>query len=80
LIALRFVHRDEWEAELRHYGCFPLEGQGNLNTAEWWRMPWQTYPFTVPVESDGRIVQTDLDRLVLMIVAAAPDGTEFPLD
>ncbi len=78
MIAARFLHRNEWEPELRHYGCKPLEGKGKLNTAEWWQMPWQAYPFTVPIEEDGRLLQSDLDRLVMMILASAPEGSEFP--
>lgn len=80
MIAVRYVHREEWERELRRYGCKPLEGKGPLNTAEWWRMPWQPYPFTVPCESDGRMLQSDLDALQIMIVGSAPEGTEFPDD
>ena len=43
-------------------------------------MPWQEYPFTVPVEDDGRMLQAVLDRLTLIIVGSAPDGVEFPYD
>jgi len=78
LIALRFVSREEWEAELRRLGCKPLEGKGPLNTAEWWRMPWWPHIFTVPIEADGRIPQLDLDDLIAYIVSVAPPGTEFP--
>jgi hypothetical protein len=73
LIEARYVDRDEWERELRHYGCQPLEGKGPLNTAEWWRMPWQAWPFTVPVEADGRLLQSDLDELLMMILESAPE-------
>lgn len=78
MISHRFLSREEWEAELRFYGCKPLQGLGRLNTAEWWRMPWQSYPFTVPVEDDGRMLQSDLDGLVILIATTAPDGTTFP--
>jgi len=78
LNAARFLQRSEWEPELRFYGCKPLEGKGKLNTAEWWRMPWQAYPFTVPVESDGRLHQGAFDELLMMILQSAPEGTEFP--
>ena len=70
---VRFVPREEWEAELRYYGCEPLAGKGKLNTAEWWRMPFQAYPFTVPCEADGRMPQSALEDRVLKILAAAPD-------
>lgn len=78
LIAARLLAREAWEPELRFYGCTPLAGKGKLNTAEWWRMPWQDYPFTVPVEEDGRMLEDDLQRLVVTIVNSAPPGTEFP--
>lgn len=80
MISVRYVDRDVWEEELRFYGCRPLEGKGKLNTAEWWRMPWQSYPFTVPCEADGRMPQSDLDTLIITIVSSAPEGTEFPYD
>ena len=76
--ALRRLPREEWEAVLRSYGCTPLDGKGELNTAEFWCMPWQSYPFTVPVE-DGYISQIDLDYLVALMGASAPDGWEFPV-
>ena len=78
MIASRYVQRDEWEAELRYYGCKPLEGKGKLNTAEWWRMPWQSYPFTVPCEADGRMPQSDLDVLLIAIAECLPEGWEPP--
>ena len=77
MIAIRFLSREEWEPELRRFGCKPLAGKG-LNTAELWQMPWQRYPFTVPIESDGRLLQFELDELILMIVECAPDGIDFP--
>lgn len=80
MIAGRLLARDEWETELRFYGCVPLAGKGTLNTAEWWRMPWQEYPFTVPVEPDGGMMQDDLQRLVVTIVNSAPPDTEFPFE
>lgn len=39
-------------------------------------MPWQGYPFTVPVEG-GSISQTDLDYLVALIAESAPEGWSF---
>lgn len=80
MISLRFLPREEWEAELRFYGCKPLVGQGPLNTAEFWQMPWQSYPFNVPVEEDGRMLQVDLQELVLRIIGSAPPDTTFPYD
>jgi len=80
LISLRFLPREEWEAELRFYGCRPLAGKGALNTAEFWQTPWHTYPFTVPVEDDGRMLDDDLRELVLRITASAPPDTTFPYD
>lgn len=53
MIANRLLDRDVWEAKLRRWGCEPLEGLGKLNTAEWWRGP-NGYPFTVPIEHDGK--------------------------
>src|SRR3954471_3334874 len=53
LIAARMLPRAEWEAELRYYGCDPLEGKGSLNTAELWQMPWERWPFTVPLEDNS---------------------------
>jgi hypothetical protein len=73
VIAARSLAREEWERELRYYGCYPQAGLTKLNTAEWWRLPFAGYaPFTVPVE-DGRLLQSDLDRIVMMIVEAAPE-------
>jgi hypothetical protein len=46
------LSRKEWEAKLRRWGCKPLEGKGELNTAEWWI--GKLGPFTVPVNDDGR--------------------------
>lgn len=77
MIALRFLPRAEWEAELRYYRCKPLEGKGPLNTAEWWRMEWYPHIFTVPIEADGRLLVSDLDALRLMILECAPEGTQF---
>ena len=72
----RLLDRPEWEAELQRYGCTRLEGKTSLNTAEFWRAPWVSYPFTVPVE-DGRISQDDFQRVVAMLMAQAPDGWSF---
>ena len=51
MIANRLLSRKEWEAKLRRWKCKPLEGKGQLNTAEWW-IGTQGGPFTVPVEGD----------------------------
>jgi hypothetical protein len=80
MISVRFLHREEWEAKLRGYGCKPLEGKGRLNTAELWQMPWGGYPFTVPIEDDGRCDEWAIRRLIADIVKAAPEGWKFPDD
>jgi hypothetical protein len=80
LIAVRLIPRQEWEAELRFYGCKPLEDKTKLNTAEWWRMPWQDYPFTVPVDAQGRMRPDDLQNRIYLIASTAPEGTKFPYD
>jgi hypothetical protein len=75
---VRFLSRAEWEAKLRSYGCRPLQGEGKLNTAELWLTPWGSYPFTVPVESDGRCDQIAFQRIVAYIASIAPPGWKFP--
>lgn len=80
MISVRLISREEWEAELRHYGCKPLPGKTKLNTAEWWRMPWQDYPFTVPVDEEGRMRPEDLQNRISLIAESAPDGTTFPYE
>ena len=72
------VPREEWEEALRDHGCEPLEGKGPLNTAEWWRMPWGGYPFTVSVDEEGRCDSWALNRLIADIIRLAPPGWEFP--
>jgi hypothetical protein len=52
MIALRFLPREEWEAQLSYYKCRPMRGTMPLNTAEWWVSSWGFF-FTVPVEEDG---------------------------
>ncbi len=80
MIAVRLLHRTEWEARLRRrYDCKPLDGKGPLNTAEWWQTPW-SHPFTVPVDSEGRCEEWALQRLILDFVKCAPAGWEFPAD
>jgi hypothetical protein len=76
MIALRFLPRSEWEAQLLHYKCFPVEGKGRLNTAEWWRAKWN-YLFTVPIEADGSCHQEAFQRLVANIMASAPKDMRF---
>jgi hypothetical protein len=78
-MAVRFLHRGEWERRLRRYGCHRLEGKGKLNTAEWWQMPWGT-PFTVSIEDDGRCDEWAIQRVILDMVKCAPPGWEFPSD
>ena len=58
-------------------GCEPLLGLTPLNTAEFWRFPWGGYPFTVPVEDDGRMTEQNLHRTMAMIAKAAPEGWTF---
>lgn len=77
-MALRRYDRDRWEAELRSYGCAPLEGQTTLNTAEWWRWPWGGYPFTVPVDPEGFVDVWAFQRLLADMARLAPDDWEFP--
>jgi hypothetical protein len=81
MIAVRFLHRPEWEAKLRRYGCKPLPGKTPLNTAEWWQMPWgRQPPFTVPIEADGRCDEAAIQRIILDMVRCAPQDWEFPSD
>jgi hypothetical protein len=77
VIAVRFLKRAEWEDKLRAYDCRPLEGKGNLNTAEWWQTPWGS-PFTVPIEKDERCDEWAIHRLILDIVKCAPPDWKFP--
>lgn len=72
--------REEWEKALRDYGCKPLEGKGALNTAEWWRMAWGGYPFTVPVDEEGRCDVWAFNRLVVDIFKLAPPDWQPPTD
>ena len=76
MIALRRLPREEWEATLRSYGCKALEGSGALNTAEFWLMPFQSYPFTVPTD-DGYLGPFELQHLIALICNSAPDGWNF---
>ncbi len=77
MISVRFLQREEWEAKLRgHYKCQPLEGKGPLNTAEWWKTPWDR-PFTVPVEADGRCDEWAFQRLISDLMKCAPPGWNF---
>lgn len=80
MIAARLLSRAEWEDELRYYGCNPLDGKGPLNTAELWQMPWQRWPFTVPLEAGDKMHMATMDRLRMIIVESAPRGTTFPYD
>ncbi len=79
MIALRRFPREEWEGVLRSYGCEPLEGVGPLNTAEWWRFPWEPHvPFTVPVDEDGYADPWGFQRLLSDMARLAPKGWEPP--
>ncbi len=77
MISLRLIRRSEWEAKLRHLGCAPQEGVTKLNTAEFWAFPWKGYPFTVPVESNGRMTEQNLHRTMAMVRGEAPEGWSF---
>jgi len=77
LNAVRRKPRDEWETELRSYGCYPAKGLSALQTAEWWRWPWGGYPFTVPVEADGTIETWAFQRILGDMAALAPDDWQF---
>jgi hypothetical protein len=81
LIAVRRVSREEWEAELRHYGCSPAQGLTKLNSAEWWRYPWGGYPFTVPAAEDGYVLKQDLDDIIGdLLLLAEEHGFHLPDD
>jgi hypothetical protein len=77
MIAVRLLHREEWEKRLRSYGCCPLEGMTQLNTAEWWRWPWGGPPFTVPVEFDGSMDERSFQGIMHDMAQLAPPGWEF---
>jgi len=78
-MAVRLIAREEWEAELRFYGCRPVRGLMKLATnAEWWQMPWESVPFMVPVDSGGRLWPQDLQNRISLITNSAPKGTKFP--
>jgi hypothetical protein len=78
LISVRRIPRSEFETKLRSYGCTPLEGKGQLNTAHWWCWPWGGPPFTVPFDPDDMIDDQAARRLMLDMVRAAPLGWVFP--
>ena len=81
MISVRFIPREEWEAELRRYGCEPLAGLTPLNTAEWWRWPWRpSPPFTVPVDELGRCDAVSWHRLLADLAKYAPPDWQFPED
>jgi hypothetical protein len=40
-------------------------------------MPWQSHPFTISCEADGKMPQSDLGRLIITSLQAAPDELEF---
>jgi len=71
------MSREAWEAELRSYGCKPLEGKGALNTAEWWQYPWGQ-PFTVPCDDDGICDQWAFLRVITDMAKCAPRDWTFP--
>jgi len=67
----------DWNAQLRSLGCEPEDIGKPLNTAEWWRSPWGAL-FAVPAETDGRMDEWALQRLVADLLALAPQGWPFP--
>ena len=77
MIAVRLLQREDWEKRLRSYGCFPQEGMGTLNTAEWWRWPWGGAPFTVPCEDDGSMDEQSFQGLMQDMGLLAPLDWEF---
>ncbi len=77
-MALNRLPKAKWEAELKFYGCAPLEGKTQLNTADWWRWPWGGSPFTVPVEPDGFCELWAFQRILANMATLAPDDWEFP--
>jgi hypothetical protein len=65
---------------LRYYGCTPWPSIVKLEIAEFWQKPWETFPFTVPLEEGDRMSQRTLDDLKTMIWRTMPPGTKFPYD
>jgi hypothetical protein len=43
-------------------------------------MPWERWPFTVPLEADDKMHMATMDYLRELIAGTAPDGTKFPYD
>jgi hypothetical protein len=78
MIAVRRLHRQDWERKLKGYGCYPAAGLTRLNTAEWWRWPWGGPPFTVPIDDDGCCDTRAFHKLVADMALLAPEGWEFP--
>lgn len=77
MIAVRLLPRDDWDRRLRSYGCCPLEGLTQLNTAEWWRWPWGGAPFTVPCEVDGSMDEWTFQGIMKDMGELAPPDWEF---
>ena len=77
MIAVRVLHREEWEADLRSYDCKPLEGLTKLNTAEWWQYPWG-HPFTVPCDETGLCEYWAYNQLIADMARCAPPDWVFP--
>ena len=72
MIAVRLYAREAWEAILRDLECRPLEGKGQLNTAEWWITKWE-FLFTVPVDGpDDRCDEMSLARVLDQIERSRP--------
>jgi hypothetical protein len=70
MIAVRFLHREEWEPRLRRHGYKPLDGKGPLNTADWWITP-SGRVFTVPCEEGGRCDEWAINKLILDLMGCS---------
>jgi hypothetical protein len=78
MIAVHRLRREEWERKLRSYGCYPAEGLGPLNSAQWWRWPWHGAPFTVPVDDEGYCDRQAFQRLLGDMGRLAPPNWQPP--
>jgi hypothetical protein len=77
MIAVRRMHRDDWERKLRSYGCYPAQGLTALNTAEWWRWPFPAPPFTVPIDDEGFCDIRAYHKLIADMALLAPADWKF---
>lgn len=74
MIAVRFVHRHEWEAKLKRHGYVPLEGLGPLSKAVFWKTSWG-HVFTVPVDEEDRVEAWDLQKVHIDAENTKPPGS-----